>query len=414
MTITNPRQRRWGTIGARTGFVVSAVALALSVNSAFSSQPPAGAAATAGTAQVIVPMGEDQVDGGKLLDSGDSSTDFSLLLPDGAACTGDSAAQDYRIYSYFVGGEIDPTSLEFLGSAGPQPEAFGAPLAEFRQPLYDVFGSPFNAAQTANAEDDDGPGLIVNIPAFSLAVFEEATNLPLGEYNAGIACWGPGADPGLDKFWNVRFTVEANANDAGPVGISWTAEQSAASSTTVELEVDPAGQAEEGEEVVMTATLTPADASGEVTFTAGEDEVGTAAVDQGVATLVVDDLPVGQHVLAAAFSPAAGGDHLASTSPEMTYEIVASGTGTTTTTTVEGATTSTTPSTTAPGSSAPTTALAVSGGGSGGPSTGSPLTSLPLTGASMSMGVWGLLLVVFGRMAVLLGRTPAVLPSSQT
>lgn len=407
MIIRNPLRRQQAARAAVAGACVSLTAMVLSIVSVIAPTAAPVAAATPGNAQVITPIGEDAADGGKLLDSGDSSTEFSLLLPDGAACTGDSASQDYRIYSYLVGGDIDPTTLEFVGSAGPQPEAYGAPLSGFRQPLYDVFGSPYNAAQTANAEDENGPGMIINIPAFSFAVFESTTNLPLGEYNAGIVCWGPGKDGKLDKYWNVPITVEADASDEGPVGIRWTADQTASRSTTVSLDVVPDAQAEEGEEVTLTATVTPAAAVGDVTFSAGEDEIGTGAVSEGSAALVVDDLAVGDHSLRATFTPTLADEYASSESPALEYEVVAAGQGTTTTTAPGGSTSTTAPPVTTE-TSVVTPPMGVGGSSSFGPSTGGPLTALPMTGGSISIGLWGVLLVVFGRMAVLLGRSPSM------
>lgn len=410
------RLRAARAASAAAGFSLLAMLLSIAATLAPDTTPVA--AATVGSAQVIVPDdGQDLVNGGKLLDSGDSSTPFSLLLPSGAACTGDSAGQDYKVFSYLVGGDIDPATLEFLGISGPLPEKYGEPLSEFRMPLIDTEGTPYSAIQTANADEEGGPGMIINLPAFGLAVYEDVANLPPGEYNAGIACWGPGSDQKLDNVWNVRLTIAADEADEGPVGIRWTADQSAAQATSVTLAVEPSGQAGEGDEVTLTATVTPTEAAGQVRFTADDDEVGTATVTEGTATLVVDDLPVGEHALRAAFTPTDPDQFAASTSPEVALEVVTAGAATTTTSTTaadDTTTTTTTPGDPGDPATTPTTTPVVAGAAFG-PSTGAPLAStLPLTGGSISIGVWGALLVVFGRMAVLLGRPPTVVALGNT
>lgn len=104
----------------------------------------------------------------------------------------------------------------------------------------------------------------------------------------------------------------------------------------------------------------------------------------------------------------------------ITWTVVPTSTATTTTapssttTTATGATTSTPPTTAPSGSdSSGTTSTTIAVLGGSATPTGSSATgavqSLAFTGgSSMSLVVWGSLLIVFGRMAVLLGRTPEV------
>jgi len=161
-------------------------------------------------------------------------------------------------------------------------------------------------AQTANATQPGGPGPVINIPAFSFAVYEPG-NVPAGTYNVGIACTKGSASPTqLDKYWNVNLVVAASATDQR-AGFTWTAQQ-------------------------ITTTTT---ASTNTTTTGPATVAGTSAT------------------------------------------------------------------------AAPT------GGAPASPTVASSVAELPRTGASTtSLVVWSLLLLVFGRMAVLLGRTPAVRPRS--
>src|SRR5262245_14916437 len=51
--------------------------------------------------------------------SGASSTNWTLNLPSGAACSGDSANQGYHVYSFIVPAATDVGTLTFNPSTGP-------------------------------------------------------------------------------------------------------------------------------------------------------------------------------------------------------------------------------------------------------------------------------------------------------
>ncbi len=149
---------------------------------------------------------------------GNSDTAFTLGLPAGAACTGDSANDGYFVTSYMVPTGVDLTTLQYDPITGPNPLGTGA---SFRQPLYEVgSGSAFTARQTANADTPGGPGTIIGIGQFDLTVFNPG-QIPTGQYNLGIACIkGPPSATQLDKFWNKQITVGTNPA-GGPAQVSW-------------------------------------------------------------------------------------------------------------------------------------------------------------------------------------------------
>ena len=317
-------RRRIGAAAARTGAIGSAAMLLVTVwGMSLSGVPQAAAAAiNAGPAVVVAPF-DGTPGAGQSLDAGGSATEFSILLPTGAACTGDSANGGYRVQGYMVPVAVAPGTLTF-DATGPTPNGIGA---NFRQPLYTALGSGFVDAQTSAATAAGGPGPVVNIPAMSLAVFSPG-NIPAGDYNLGIACTlGTASATQLDKFWNVVVTVATDAGDA-PAGVTWTISEGSATTTTT------------------SASTTTTTTGGTTTTTAG----GTTTTTDG----------------------------------------------STTTTTGDGSTTTT-----------------VLGGGSPtGTSVGGSITSLPVTGSStMSLVVWSVLLVLFGRIALLLGRPPRVRPA---
>ncbi|MEQ1786049.1 MAG: hypothetical protein ABL966_03265 [Acidimicrobiales bacterium] len=325
-----PTKRHVARIIARTGAIGSAVMLLLTAwGLSMSGVPTASAAVVAGTATVIHPL-DGSPDAGDPLSSGGSATPFSLNLPAGAACLGDSATDGYRVQTYVVPSSIAPSALTF-DAAGPVPGGVGA---SFRQPLYDAVttGAYVDGLTLANpGTPRPRPGEVINLPGFSFGVFEPG-NLPAGTYNVGIACTlGSASATQLDRFWNVQLAVVADAGDE-PAGLAWSVAEPGPTTTTT---------------------------SGSTTTTAGGSTTTTTA--EGGSTTTTD--------------------------------------GTTTTTEV-GQTTSTT---LFPSGGAPT------GGGT-------PLvegvTTLPVTGGStMSLFVWSVLLVIFGRMAVLLGRPPRVRPA---
>jgi len=313
--------RRIGGVAARLGATMSAVMLLLTAVGIALSSPTASAAATnAGAAQVITPV-DGSTSGGQPLASGTSITPFSLGLPTGAACKGDSANDGYRVQSFMVPTDVDLATLTF-GTAGPLPPGFAD--EPFRQPLFDPNSTAYVEAQTAARVNAGDPGPIINIPAFSHAVWSPGDVQP-GTYAIGIACTlGAASDTQLDRFWSAQITVVEAPSD--PAGITWTASPTQTTTTT----------------------------------TPGATTTSTAPGSSTTST---------------------------------------TGLGGTTTTTSSGSTTSSTT----------TSTIAGTGTTGGSPSGTSGVGGLPLTGSSTtSLVVWSVLLLAFGRMAVLLGRPPRV------
>jgi hypothetical protein len=162
------------------------------------------------------------------LATGDSATVFTLRLPAGAACPGDSANDGYRWQSYMVPSSVDPSTLTFGGN-GPLPAGTNAAL---RQPLFDTpGGSPVVNQLTAPAEAAGGPGRILNIPDVDYTALGAALIDP-GTYNIGIACTlGPAGPSQMKNFWNIQKTFTAGS----PSGLSWTVTAPSITTTTSAL-----------------------------------------------------------------------------------------------------------------------------------------------------------------------------------
>lgn len=203
---------------------ITAAVAAATLAVAMAEAEPSAAEATAGIAEVVAardPARPGQTDATA---GGSGTTSFSLRLPAGAACSGDSLDGGYRVQSFMVPAGVDPASLTF-GALGPLPTGSGA---VFRQPLFAVNTVAHVNAATDKAEEPGGPGPIINVPNFSLEVFT-SVDLPAGEYRVGIACTkGPASPTQLDRFWVAPFKVgAAEERDAPP---SWSAPVLGASS----------------------------------------------------------------------------------------------------------------------------------------------------------------------------------------
>jgi hypothetical protein len=148
--------------------------------------------------------------------SGGSSTQWTLNMPSGAACSGDSASQGFHVYSFIVPVAVDVGTLTFNPSTGPS-KGF---------PLVDNLGSAYIAANTAAVT-----GQVIQIPTFNFTLFastdQGGTKLPLppGDYKAGIACANTTGQG--DKYWDANFSFAADGSD--PNGEVWTYHPTASS-----------------------------------------------------------------------------------------------------------------------------------------------------------------------------------------
>ncbi len=193
---TSPRRRRPSPITALVGTGAVLTTLCLGTAAAAVAQPK-----DAGEA-VLVIGGE----AGAHAEVG-SATPFSLRLPKGAACPGDSANDGYRVQSFVVPASAEPGGLRYK-STGPQGDG--------RYSLYEVSTRGYVQVQTANADVPGGPGLILNVPSFSFGVLSPGM-LADGTYHVGIACTLLNETV---TSWHTDIVLTANASDR-PAGFRW-------------------------------------------------------------------------------------------------------------------------------------------------------------------------------------------------
>jgi hypothetical protein len=146
------------------------------------------------------------------LHGGGSATPYGVVLPAGASCPGDTAHDQYRVYSYLIPTGVALTSVSFKGFL---PRSYYGFIA---------YGAYFGAVNTA-----EGTGQIVGIP--DSFVFIRLTPSELfssdttssATWEGGIACVN--RDGVATDAWNTQFRFTRDSKDPG--GFRWTVENPA-------------------------------------------------------------------------------------------------------------------------------------------------------------------------------------------
>jgi hypothetical protein len=141
------------------------------------------------------------------LTSGDSNTVFTLGLPVGASCPGDSANDDWRVQSFLIPATDDPGALRYgiIRADG-----------EGRFAIYTVQTQPFVHALTGQNVAPGLPGQIATIPPLSFGVFPAGT-LEMGNYRLGIACT---LYRETARYWDTEIVLAA-APEVQPGEFTW-------------------------------------------------------------------------------------------------------------------------------------------------------------------------------------------------
>jgi len=191
LAVVAPMRTGCGLLGRGTGFV-GTVTFALLVVLAAGTQP-SDAASDAG--QVVVVSATDLRNP---IESGEHTTTFTIRVPDGAECPGDSMNDDWRLQTFFVPSSDDPAELTYYvtGPAGPEDDR--------RVSLYTADGRPYvDELLPAN----DRPGLPAEIPTFPPMSFKRlpVDYLPTGSYLLGVACTDRAGR--TQRYWDTSVDV---------------------------------------------------------------------------------------------------------------------------------------------------------------------------------------------------------------
>lgn len=332
--------------------------------------------------------------------------------PAPAFCPGDSVA-GYRWQAFISAAANDPATFDYDSTGPTVPGGGVAPSF----PLVSATG--INQVNRNTAADTGVGGLITPIPSFNLSVY--GALLPDGDYSIGFAC---SLATETVRFWTTRITVAAGSYSTSTPTTTTTTSTTSTTSTTV------AGSTTTT--TVPGSTTTSTVAGGTTTTVAGATTTTTVAA--GSTATITPAAPSAGGSYSVSFGRCQVGETITFSQPQSTP---VTATATCAAPAAPGATGTASASLTAPtesgsytvtmtgtvsaqrtatfviaGSATPPIGGSNTGGASAGgsPTFGSTGT-IPATGSSTtSVIVWGVLLLLFGRMAILLGRKTKVRP----
>lgn len=274
-----PRSLRRLVRGRDLSLVVVALAAAMLTTTGFAAvQPPqASAAENAGGLTLATPVGATGAS--DPVTEGGSALPLVLTLPNGAACTGDSASGGYRVQTFMVPASVDLETLRF-GSNGPVKPA-GAEGIWY--PLFSTASNPLVNLLTDVATTPSGPGTISGLPLVDFAVYSPG-DLPAGDYAVGVACTlgNQSAEDQLDRFWVVQMTFADDTED--PAGVAWTAttfQQPTTTTTTTDGDGDTTTTTAPGS---STTSTTPASTSSTTAGSGSSTSISGTGGGSGTAT----------------------------------------------------------------------------------------------------------------------------------
>ncbi len=144
---------------------------------------------------------------GVVLRNGGSATQFSVDLPEGSMCPGDSENDNWRVQTFIVPAAADPATLEYsvIGPTGTKQYA-----------IYDIFTSPVVDQLTVPNGEPGQPGRPGAFPPMSFAVFPPG-EIPAGTYRIGVACTWFGATA---NYWDTEIVIADEPADS-PAQLTW-------------------------------------------------------------------------------------------------------------------------------------------------------------------------------------------------
>lgn len=161
--------------------------------------------AVAGTVDDPIDAGDltivDASDPGTQLNHGNAKTEFTVRLPAGTVCPGDSANDQWRTQSFVIPAADDPTTIHY-GAIGPEP------VGEAGYALFRVDTVPYVHELLQRNPSAGQPGQIPAFPIFSFEVVA-GESLPNGTYRVGIACSYFGATA---MYWDTEILVSDSSN----------------------------------------------------------------------------------------------------------------------------------------------------------------------------------------------------------
>ena len=203
------RPSRWETVLSRLAVLTFVATVAPSLLLAGAASGSAGPVNTVDPSQVAGDVGDVVLVGvdGNLIRSGDASTRFFVRLPEGAACPGDSANDQWRVNTFLIPATSDPLDVIF-GSSGPEP-----PWTSDVFPLFDNSTNlPIVFTMLRRNATAGSPGMIESVPETGFSVVAD-NQFPGGDYRLGIAC---SYFAQTTQFWDTELTMSVAPD------VTWT------------------------------------------------------------------------------------------------------------------------------------------------------------------------------------------------
>ncbi|MFP5489385.1 MAG: hypothetical protein ACLGHQ_13905 [Acidimicrobiia bacterium] len=126
---------------------------------------------------------------------GDSTTAFTLRLPDDARCGGDSLNDGWRVHTFLVPESTDLSSMVYDANH---------PIGDGNLPMRDINGRLYVHKMTDVNPGPAQEAAIPPLPALTLAYWEPK-DVPTGTYKVGVAC-AP-ASRVVERYWDATIVV---------------------------------------------------------------------------------------------------------------------------------------------------------------------------------------------------------------
>jgi hypothetical protein len=197
------KMRKWGRIAPRGALAVAVLALcALPVVLITS------ASATGSTLDGVATTTNTTL---SPLTSGGSTTQFSVVLPANAACTGDTATGGYHVYSYLVPQGTNIPTVTFTSHPST-----GYGFVNNVGVYYGAVNTAITTGQIPTLPTNFEWGPWVSNDGVPASTFDGGSS---AIWEGGIACANSSGT--LTDYWNTQLTFTASGSD--PNGFTWSA-----------------------------------------------------------------------------------------------------------------------------------------------------------------------------------------------